>query len=402
MALTKVWLNLAPSWRIYRFPILLGLALRLGLSLWLALVWWTVELHLPLQSQALQETYGQVAPQATHLGRAVFDVWLRWDAVHYMNLARQGYAGVGPGETNFLPLYPYLVMGLKPLASGQPLPAGLLLSTFAAILALIALYRLVQEVFGDERLARWTTIAWAIYPTSFFLFGPYTEALFSACAIGSLLFLYRRKWLLSGLLAALAGLTRAQGVLLVIPMAVFAWQDWRRDQSQSILPRLASLVLAPLGFLGFTAWRAAQGVGFYTESFSQYSRIVFFDPISGYLKAIWFAIMVRDYISVSEAVSVTVFLGLAIWMCFQPRYRKQPALLVYIFVNLALFTSKHTLTASPIQSVNRYVISLYPAFIGLADLLLRLPPHGRRIYALLSLIGWLLAAMLQALWLFVG
>jgi len=89
-------------------------------------------------------------------------------------------------------------------------------------------------------------------------------------------------------------------------------------------------------------------------------------------------------------------------MCTQSRYRKEPALLIYTFVSLALFTSKLTLTASPIQSANRYVISLYPALIGLADLVLRVPPPGRRIYTLLTLIGWLLAAMLQALWLFVG
>jgi hypothetical protein len=40
--------------------------------------------------------------------------------------------------------------------------------------------------------ARWTTPAWVIYPTSFFLFGPYTEALFSAYANGSL-FMYRQR-----------------------------------------------------------------------------------------------------------------------------------------------------------------------------------------------------------------
>lgn len=394
--------RLAAFWRTQRFPILLGLALRLGLSLWLALVWWTVEPHLPLQGQALQEIYGRLAPRPTRLGRAVLDVWLRWDAVHYMNLAQEGYAGVGPGETNFLPLYPYLVMALKPLSGGDPLLAGLLLSTLAAILALMALQQLAREVFGDERLARWATLAWAIYPTSFFLFGPYTEALFSAWALGSLLLMYRRRWLLSGLLAALAGLTRAQGVLLVFPLALFAWQDWRRDPGQPVFAQLAGLLLAPLGFLGFTLWRMAQGVGFYNESFSQYSKIVFFDPVTGYLKALEFALRVRDYISVSEALSVTFFLGLALWMCTQPRYRRQPALLVYIFVNLALFTSKHTLTASPIQSANRYVISLYPAFIGLADLLLRLPKAGRRVYALFSLIGWLLASLLQTLWLFVG
>jgi hypothetical protein len=114
---------LAAFWHAHRFPILLGLALRVGLSVWLAVVWWTVEPHLTFQGKALQETYGQLTPQNTRLGRAVFDVWLRWDAVHFMNIAREGYAGVGQGDTNWLPLYPYLVMGLKPLTGGQPVPA---------------------------------------------------------------------------------------------------------------------------------------------------------------------------------------------------------------------------------------------------------------------------------------
>ena len=372
------------------------------MSLWLGLVWWTVEPHLPLQGGAVEEIYGQVTPQTTKLGRAVFDVWLRWDAVHYMNIALEGYPGVGIGDTNFLPLYPYLVMGLKPLTGGQPVPAGLILSTLAAMAALIALYQLVLDVFNNKLLAHWTMLVWATYPTSFFLFGPYTEAVFSACAIGSLLFIYRRKWLFSGLLAALAGLTRAQGVLLIFPLALFAWQEWQRNPHQSILPKLGGVLIAPLGFLGFTAWRFTQGAGFYTDSYSRYSKVKFVDPVTGFFKAIKFALTVRDYISVSEAISVTVFLGLVLWMCTQSRYRKEPALLIYTFVSLALFTVKLNLTASPIQSTNRYVISLYPAFIGLADLVLRLPPPGRRIYTLLSLIGWLLAAMLQALWLFVG
>ncbi len=407
---TLPWAGLlARVWQYYRFPILFGLALRAGSSLWLGLIWWMVDPYFPLSGKPLWETYGRLVPHASRLGRALFDVWLRWDAVHYMNIAHQGYAGVGQGDLNFFPLYPYLTLLLKSITGLHEVEAGLLLSTGLAILSFCLLYRLVDDLFQDLRLARWSVIAWGVYPTSFFLFAPYTEAIFSTCALGCLLLMYRRQWAVSGLLAALTGLARAQGLLLALPMLTIAYQDWRDEQRMSgqagqRMPwhALSGLALAPLGFLGFTVWRTWWGIGFFTQSYSQFSEARFVDPIRGYINAILFAIHVHDYISISEVISATLFLALIGWMIFQPRYRAYPALLVYSLANLALFMVKHNLAASPIQSTNRYVISLFPVFIALGDLLLRLPERGRKLYVALSLALLVTAATLQALWLFVG
>ena len=319
-----------------------------------------------------------------------------------MNIARQGYSGVGRADANFAPLYPYLVLYLKPLFGGGEIVTGLLLSTLMAVAACVIFYRLVWEAFQqDEGLARWSVAAWGIYPTSFFLFAPFTEALFSALALGCLLALYRRQWLWSGLLAVGAGLARQQGVLMVVPMLVFGWQHWCDDPTPH-WRRLAGLALAPLGYLGYLYWRSQQGIPFILESYGQFSKAAFLDPFSGYITAWVFALSRQNLAALTEVLSITLFLTMTIWMCFRPRFRADWALLAYNFICLALFVSMQNLAATPIQSSNRYVISLYPAFIGLGALLLGWPPGRRKEYVLASLVGWMAAATLYVLWLFVG
>jgi len=97
---------LSHFYKKYRFQILLILGLRIGYSLWLAIVWLVIDQYIPLSEGVLWETYYNLERSSTLLGRAFIDVWLRWDAVHYMNMAAFGYEGVGVADTVFFPLYP--------------------------------------------------------------------------------------------------------------------------------------------------------------------------------------------------------------------------------------------------------------------------------------------------------
>ncbi|MFM8321136.1 MAG: mannosyltransferase family protein [Chloroflexota bacterium] len=386
----------------YRFPLGLALGLRLALSAWLAAVWVVIEPYYPRSADALRETYGALSPSRSLLGRALFDVWLRWDAVHYLNLAHTGYTRANAADTNYMPLYPSVVAALKPLTLGREAPAALLVSTLGLMAAAVLFYRLVLDLFDDPELARWSVLVWAVYPTSFFLLAPFTESLYMALVLGSLVLLYRRRWLAGGALAALAGLARIQGSLLILPFLALIYQAWRAGGEWKPWRALGGLGLAAGGFLSFMAWRYAQGLAFLTDSFQQHSRIIFTDPLRGYLYAVSFAVRVGDYISVSEILSVSLFILITAWMALRPRFQAQPALLLYAVANLALFTSKQTLTASPLQSANRYVITLFPAFIGLAAGLLRLPPAWRRFLVSASLAGYLVLSALYALWIFIG
>jgi hypothetical protein len=70
--------------------------------------------------------------------------------------------------------------------------------------------------------------------------------------------------------------------------------------------------------------------------------------------------------------------------------------------NLAFFMSKHSLVASSWQSLARYVLVLFPAFIVLGDWLASLSPRWRFAYLLTSSLGLLILSALYAVGWFIG
>ena len=97
-----------------------------------------------------------------------------------------------------------------------------------------------------ERAARWSVVALAFFPTSFFLGAVYTESLFLAFALGAWWAArVRRDLVLAGLLAAGAAVTRNVGVLLIVPLML----EWRRQGGSFAAPQVAAL-LAPVVALG--------------------------------------------------------------------------------------------------------------------------------------------------------
>ena len=94
-------------------------------------------------------------------------------------------------------------------------------------------------------------VLWSVVPVAVVTSMAYSEALFTALAAWAVLATLRRRWLLAGLLAALAGLTRPVGVAVVAAVAVPALVELVRTRD----PRAAAgMLLAPLGFVGYLAW----------------------------------------------------------------------------------------------------------------------------------------------------
>ena len=87
-------------------------------------------------------------------------------------------------------------------------------STVASLVAAVELYRLAV-LDHSPRLARATVWFLFIFPTSYFLHIDYTESLFLALVLGAFLAARDDHWLAAGTLGMLAGLTHANGALLV-------------------------------------------------------------------------------------------------------------------------------------------------------------------------------------------
>jgi hypothetical protein len=203
----------------------------------------------------------------------VVGVWQRWDACWYSKVATFGYEAA-EDSANFWPVLPAAMHLISIPLEGDVALAGLFAAGVAYILGMVGLYRLVARDW-DVVLARRTTLFITIAPAALFLFAPYTEAPFLAATVWALYAARRRRWWLAALAGLLAGLTRIQGLFLVLPVgweALSAWRDgWRptlphaamlhaepgeavRRQLRVRLPAIGSVVAVAAPAIGFASF----------------------------------------------------------------------------------------------------------------------------------------------------
>lgn len=185
------------------------------------------------------------------VGNALAASAVRWDSIHYINIARHGYQT--RANTVFFPLYPLLISLVKlPLRSAAL--AGVVISAVSFAVALVLLHRLVSREL-NVRAADAAVLLLACAPLSFFFTAVYTESLFLALTLGVFELATRGKWFCACAVAALATVTRVPGILLLAPLAVIWWrQGHRRD-----LRTLAPLALPPLALAAFLAYLHSDG-----------------------------------------------------------------------------------------------------------------------------------------------
>ncbi|MBV8083021.1 MAG: glycosyltransferase family 39 protein [Candidatus Eremiobacteraeota bacterium] len=175
----------------------------------------------------------------------ILDVWSRWDAQHYLDIAQLGYHGK---DIAFFPLYPALIHIVGKLI-GDNLIAGLLISNVAFLVALAYLYALTKKEFGDDTTAFHAIFYTAIFPTAIFFSAVYTESLFLALTVASVFYARRGNFITAGIIGALAALTRVEGVLVALPLLYEVWRGWREGQRTALLRGIIGLALVPAGLL---------------------------------------------------------------------------------------------------------------------------------------------------------
>ena len=116
-----------------------------------------------------------------------FEIWRRWDTIHYLSIAMDGYGTDADHRILIIwpPLYPWLIRSCRPIAGGY-LGAGLFVAFVGYLAAVVGLYRLVALDF-PERVARRAVIYLTIFPTAYFLHAAYTESTYIALIVGSFL-----------------------------------------------------------------------------------------------------------------------------------------------------------------------------------------------------------------------
>lgn len=295
-------------------------------------------------------------------------IWNRWDAPHYLDLAREGYSA--SGETRlfivFYPLYPWLIRAAT-LVSGSYFAGALLVSTVASIASGVLLYRLALVDYSPAlgRQAVWFLL---IFPTSYFLHIGYTESLFIALVIGSFLAARRERWLLAGVIGALAALTRTNGLMLIPALCVEAFLQYRQTRRWNW--HWLAIGMVGLGFGGYLLlnWYATGNpVAFLAIQHEHWFKSLAW-PWSGIMATIrngatrppaeMAMVTIQELFFIALGVIATVFC----WLRLRPSYS------MWMTSNMLLFTSTSFILSTP-----RYMLTLFPLFLICA----RLARHPR-------------------------
>jgi dolichyl-phosphate-mannose-protein mannosyltransferase len=143
------------------------------------------------------------------------DYWAHWDGGWYAAIAERGY--FNSASTSFFPLYPLLVRFADYLPGGTSF-WGVVVSTLCLLATLYFLYEIAEELYGP-RVARASTLAFAFFPSAFFMNAVYSESVFLAATAGTIWALrVRRHFLLACLFAYFAMTARNVGVFLLVPL----------------------------------------------------------------------------------------------------------------------------------------------------------------------------------------
>ncbi len=145
------------------------------------------------------------------------------DAPRYIYMAENGYVSTGEYVNNivFYPLYPLLMAGLGALLGGRTALAGMIISQVCYGLSAVFVAKLAARDCTHPSAALAT---YWLYPFGFFCMGVFTEGLFLLLAAAGLYCIRERKWAWAGVIGFLCALTRAQGLLLLLPGVYCAWR----------------------------------------------------------------------------------------------------------------------------------------------------------------------------------
>jgi hypothetical protein len=210
-----------------------------------------------VQFESLQR-WNRRLPIADSSRRLIETHFLQWDGRWYRLIARVGYQSDLPEKISyvpdnggatvaFFPGYPILARWFDHVFPGNLDYALLGINVVFGVVAVVLVGLLARDVFGVE-VAERSMILFCLFPGSVVLSWSYSEPLLVVCAAACLLLLSRERWVAAGLFAALGTATRPNGLALVACCVVAAAiAIHRKRQWRSLL----SVLLAPIGFLGF-------------------------------------------------------------------------------------------------------------------------------------------------------
>jgi hypothetical protein len=382
--------RLRPYWPAVRYSASVYLVVRVALFVLGAAAW------------ALTSEHASVAPAGpiptlTNGWHNAITGWNKQDSLWFLYIAQHGYSSTNESAA-FYPAYPVLIKLVGYLCFGHLLLAAYLVSNGALLAALVVLYRLTEREFS-QAVARRAVLYLCLFPTAFFLFDTYSEALFLLAAVTALYLARQGRWGWAGVAGMGATLTRSAGIVVVLALAAEAIHQAVEDHRGGRLAlgsasaRLAASVL-PLAGAGayFLYWQVR---------FHDWYRPIAIEHVDWGrdFTAPWVTLwrglrLAWQYGPVGDAgwwtldfVLVALGLALGVWVA----RRTRPVYAVYTWASILFFLFAEW-PGRPLGSDPRYLLPIFPLLWPLAIAGRRHGTHDAVVAlsaASMAIVGWL-------------
>jgi hypothetical protein len=300
------------------------------------------------------------------------ETFAAWDSGWYWDIASRGYYFHADAQSSiaFFPLYPLLMRAVAaPFGGGASATwvAGIAVATAASLGALVTIHRLAERLFGSREIARRTVLYVVVFPWSIFLTRIYSESVFLLTSALAISHACDRRWWRAGAWGALATLTRPNGVLIALPLALLAAADGR--DVRRLVSTSVALAPIPVAFAGFCAyvylmtgdplgWMTAQSHWGYSlghPPWQQLQRV-----IGAFVELGPYDYFLSSEVATFELMQTTTAL-LVLGLVPAVFKRLGVAMGVYVLVSLLI-----PLSSNALEGVGRYVSVLFPVFMAVA------------------------------------
>lgn len=286
--------------------------------------------------------------------------WANFDGAHYASIAKDGY---GVYQYAFFPVYSQLIRFVESLTHFPYELVAVSISHIAFFIGLFLWWRYLKGSRG--RL--WSIIFFLAYPASFYFAAAYSESVFFALAMGTLITIKNNRWLLAGVFAGLASATRLVGVFLWLPLGLAMWQ--RRHLLRTV--DWLALLIAPAGLAGFMGylWKTAEDPLAFFHVQAAFgagrsgSEMIFLPQVVWRYVMIFATVPMGDFL---HHVAVLEFLSFIFAMILLvTAWRRSYPLGIMLYSACVLFLPSLTGTFS---SMPRYLLAAFPLFSVLGEI----------------------------------
>ena len=326
-----------------------------------------------------------------------FWIWNRWDTVHYLAIAKNGYVATGIEHFSiaFFPLYPLMIRLFSGVIPNE-MVAALAVSQLAYGAAVFYLYKLAS-LDEPHETALAAVLYFSVFPVAYFLHAAYTESLYLSFVLSSFYYARREKWALAGVLGMLAAFTRVMGITLIAALLI-EYAHQKQFKMTAVRKNILWLMLLPLGFgvQALIAWRV-NGNPFYfiaVQGEHWHHHPAF--PWKGFLNA-WRSFPLRVLNEKITVCASEIFFA-ALGFCFTlySLFRMRLSYGCYMLMTWLTITCE-----SFWMSVSRYTLFLFPIYFALARLIhKRQTLHGLFIFVCTLFYGFYLTLFVQGQWAF--